>query len=212
MLRANLSMSLDGFTAGPDQSVANPLGVGGTRVHEWAFPLAAFHRMLGRAGGIENASSRVMEEQFQGAGAVLMGRNMFGGQPGGWGDGAWRGWWGEDPPYHLPVFVVTHHPRAPLVMQGGTTFHFVTGGVEAALAQARAAAGTLDVHLSGGASLIRQCLAAGLIDQLDVSLAPVFLGRGERPFDVPAAAGLELEQVRVIEAPGVTHLRYRVVR
>lgn len=211
-VRFSVSVSLDGFMAGPGQSVEDPLGKGGMQVHRWALELAAMRRMFGQPGGLVNASTPIIEDQFAGVGAILMGRNMFGGQPGDWGDGAWRGWWGEDPPYHLSVFVVTHHPRAPLAMQGGTTFHFVTEGVEAALARARAAAGEKDVLLSGGASVIRQCLAAGLVDELGISLAPVFLGRGERPFDDPALAALRLEQVKVIEAPGVTHLRYRVVR
>ncbi len=211
-VRFSVAVSLDGFMAGPRQSVEAPLGERGMELHQWAFELAAFRRMHGLEGGVENASARLVEEHFAGAGAVIMGRNMFGGQPGPWGQGdaAWRGWWGEDPPYHMPVFVLTHHPRAPLPMQGGTTFHFVTDGIGAALERARAAAGARDVVLGGGASVIRQYLAAGLVDEVGISLAPVLLGAGERPLD--GVGGLRLEQDRVIEAPGVTHLRYRVVR
>lgn len=211
-LRLGISLSLDGYLAGPRQSVQDPLGVGGGRLHEWAFALAFFRRMHGMEGGEVNASTAVLEASFANVGAWVMGRNMFGGHPGPWGDGAWRGWWGEVPPYHAPVFVVTHHPRVPLAMQGGTTFHFVTEGVEAAVRQARAAAGGKDVVLGGGASAIRQCLAGGLVDEVGVSLVPTFLGAGERPFDGLAASGLRLEQVAAVEAPGVTHLKYRVVR
>jgi dihydrofolate reductase len=213
-VRFSIALSLDGYMAGPRQSVQDPLGVGGPQLHAWALELEAFRRMHGMEGGVRNASTELIERMFEGAGAVVMGRNMFGGQPGPWeeGPGAWRGWWGEDPPYHLPVFVVTHHPRAPLAMQGGTTFEFVTHGIGAALGRAQEAAGGRDVVLGGGASLIRQCLAAGLVDQVGVSLVPVLLGAGERPFDALGDAGLRLAQERAIEAPGVTHLRYRVVR
>ena len=212
-LRFNLSISLDGYLAGPDQSLENPLGVGGMHVHDWVFPLAAFRRMHGLEGGEANASTQVVEESVANVGAVIMGRNMFGGGPGPWRDDPpWTGWWGDDPPYHAPVFVITHHPRAPLAMQGGTMFTFVTDGIASALAQARAAAGDRDIVIAGGASIARQYLAAGLIDEANVSLAPVLLGAGERLFDGLGAAGLRLEQVRVIEAPGVTHLRYRVIR
>lgn len=213
-VRFSVAVSIDGYMAGPRQRRDAPLGDGGERLHAWAFELEAFRRMHGMEGGAANASSRIVEEHFEGVGAVVMGRNMFGGQPGPWGEAgeAWRGWWGEDPPYHMPVFVVTHHPRPPLALQGGTTFHFVTEGIGAALEQARAAAGGRDVALGGGASLIRQCLAAGLVDEVGISLVPEVLGAGERLFDGLGAAGLRLEQERVIEAPGVTHLRYRAVR
>jgi dihydrofolate reductase len=182
------------------------------RLHQWAFELAAWRRMHGLKGGAENPSTSIVEESLANVGAVIMGRNMFGGQPGPWGDGAWKGWWGEDPPFHVPVFVLTHQARPPLEMQGGTTFTFVTSGAPAALERARAVAEGKDVVLGGGASLIRQCLAAGLVDEVGISLVPVLLGTGERLLDGLGEAGLTLEQVRSVEAPGVTHLKYRVMR
>ena len=210
-VRFGVAISLDGFMAGPGQSVEHPLGAGGMRLHDWAFALAAWRRMHGGLeGGVENASTQVVEEAIANVGAFVMGRNMFGGHPGPWGDGSWRGWWGETPPFHAPVYVVTHHPRSPLAMRGGTAFTFVTEGVEAAVARAREAAGGRDVVLGGGASLLRQALAAGLVDEAGVSIVPVLLGSGERLFD--GLGGLALEQLRAIEAPGVAHLRYRVVR
>ncbi len=172
-LRLKLSLSLDGFVAGPGQSVRDPLGIGGMRLHEWAFPLAAWRALHGLEGGEVNASSRVVEESVAGVGATLMGRNMFGGHPGPWdGRQPWNGWWGDDPPFHHPVFVVTHHARAPLHLQGGTTFTFVTDGIEAALAQARRAAAGRDVSLAGGASIARQYLGAGLVDETELHLVP----------------------------------------
>jgi dihydrofolate reductase len=192
--------------------VKNPLGIGGMHLHDWAFELAAWRKMNGLDGGEHNPSTKVVEESLASMGAVLMGRNMFGGHPGPWGDGAWKGWWGENPPFHVPVYVLTHHPREPLVMQGGTTFTFVTTGIAAALEQARAVARGKDVVIGGGASIARQYLAAGLVDEVGVSLVPILLGSGERLFEGPGGASLRLEQVRAIEAPGVTHLRYRVVR
>jgi dihydrofolate reductase len=211
-LRATMSISLDGFGAGPDQSVQEPLGVGGERLHEWIIPLAIFHEMQGEDGGGEvNASTDVVRGWWDNIGAVVMGRNMFGGGPGPW-RGDWRGWWGENPPYHVPVFVITHHPREPVEMQGGTTFHFVTEGIEAALERAREASGGKDVWLTGGASVIQQYLRAGLLDTIEISLAPVFLGTGERLFADLDGSKIELEQARAIEAPGVTHISYRVKR
>ena len=211
-IRFNLSISLDGYLAGPDQSLENPLGVGGMHLHDWIFPLAAFQAAHGGEGGIVNPSTQIVEEMTANVGAVIMGRNMFGGYPGAWKtEPAWIGWWGDDPPFHVPVFVLTHHAREPLPMKGGTTFHFVTDGIESAIAKARAAAGDKDISIGGGASTLQQYLAAGLVDELNVSLAPVLLGSGERLFDQLGAA-IKLEQVRVIEAPGVTHLRYRVVK
>ncbi len=212
-LRFNLAISLDGYLAGPDQSVDHPLGVGGLHLHDWAFPLAAFRRMHGMEGGEVNASSQVIEEAVANVGAFIMGRNMFGGYPGPWRDDPpWTGWWGDNPPYHVPVFVLTHHARPPLAMQGGTTFSFVTDGIAAALAVARAAAGDKDIVVAGGARVAQQYLAAGLIDEVNVSIVPLLLGAGERLFDRLGGAAPRLEPVRVIEAPGVTHLKYRVIR
>jgi dihydrofolate reductase len=209
MIRYSTSISLDGFTAGPDQSPENPLGVGGMRLHDWVFELAVWRREHGREGGVENASTAVVEAADANLGAVLMGRNMFGGGPGPWGDEPWNGWWGDEPPFHLPVFVVTHHPRPPLECRGGTTFTFVTDGLEAAVERAREAAGGRDIAVSGGASIARQCLAAGLVDELQLHVVPVLLGRGARLFD-DADPSLELEQTAVVEAPGVVHLTYRL--
>ena len=210
-VRFSLAMSLDGYVAGPEQSVENPLGVGGMRLHDWAFELAAWRREHGLEGGEVNASTPVVEETVVNVGAYVMGRNMFGGGPGPWPEEPWNGWWGDDPPFHTPVFVVTHHPRERLVMQGGTTFEFVTDGVEAALGQARAAAGGKDVVIAGGASVVRQALGAGLDDEVNVSLVPLLLGGGERLFDNLGDARPELEQIRAVDAPGVTHLKYRVL-
>lgn len=210
-LRFNIAISLDGYVAGPDQSEENPIGVGGMRLHEWLFPLAVFKRIHGEGEeGEVNASTAVVEGWFENVGATIMGRNMFGPVRGPWGDDPWRGWWGEDPPFHLPVFVLTHHSREPLEMEGGTTFHFVTDGIESALEQATEAAGGKDVALGGGASVARQYLAAGLIDEMELSVVPLLLGEGERLLD--GVGDLRLEQLRAVEAPGVTHLEYGVSR
>ncbi len=208
-LRCQISVSLDGFTAGPNQSEQNPLGEGGMALHEWVFKLEAWRRAHGREGGEANASSEIVEEATANVGAGVMGRNMFGGGPGPWGEEPWNGWWGDDPPFHTPVFVLTHHEREPLEMRGGTTFTFVTDGIESALEQAKDAAGGKDVSLGGGAEAIQQYLAAGLLDELQINLVPVLLGGGTRLFDNLAGADVELEPIRVIEAPGVTHLKYR---
>jgi dihydrofolate reductase len=189
-LRLYMMVSLDGFTSAPDQTPENPFGVGGMRLTEW----------------IEEADPAFLEGRFENVGATVMGRNMFGGGPGPWGD--WDGYWGEEPPYHHPVFVLTHHPREPLT-KGETTFHFVTDGIESALEQAREAAGGKDVSLAGGAKSARQYLAAGLVGEVLISLVPVFLGAGERLFEDLGEQPPKLEQVEAIEAPGVTHLRYR---
>jgi dihydrofolate reductase len=205
-LKLNITMSLDGYVAGPDQSLENPLGIGGEDLHDWMINLEAWRTSHGHEGGEINASTPFAEDILAGAGATIMGRNMFGGGPGGWDD-AWKGWWGDDPPYHHPVFVLTHHPREPVEMQGGTTYHFVTDGIESALEKARAAAGEKIVSLGGGASVAQQYLKAGLLDEIVVSIVPRFLGGGARLFDglgeVP-----QLEQVEAVEAPGVTHIRY----
>jgi dihydrofolate reductase len=206
-----MAVSLDGYVAGPDQSEDNPLGVGGMRLHDWVFELEAWRRQMGQEGGVNNESTIVVEEAQTNVGAVVMGRNMFGGGPGPWSDDPpWNGWWGEDPPYHAPVFVLTHHPREPLAMKGGTTFTFVTDGIGSALDQARAAAGDRNVLLGGGAEAANQYLRAGLLDEFELHLAPVLLGDGARLF---ADIGpIDVRQIRTIEAPGVTHMKFRVVR
>lgn len=211
-LRCHISISLDGFAAGPNQSQENPLGEGGTQLHDWVIRLAAWRESHGYDGGEVNESTRIVEESRENVGAGMMGRNMFGPPGGGpWGDERWTGWWGDNPPFHYPVFVLTHHPRQPLEMEGGTTFHFVTDGIESALEQAREAAGGKDVLLSGGAEVVNEYLAAGLLDELQLSVAPVLLGDGARLFEDLEDAKVQLEQVRVVEAPGVAHLKYRVV-
>jgi dihydrofolate reductase len=209
-LRLSISMSLDGYVAGPDQSLENPLGIGGEDLHEWMTVLRSWREQHGKEGGEVNASTPIADSHFENIGATVMGRNMFGGGPGGWGNGEWRGWWGENPPYHHPVFVLTHHARESVEMEGGTTYHFVTDGIEAALDQARDAAGGKDVLVGGGASVVNQYLAAGLLDEMLISLVPVLLGAGARLLDNLGDARPALEQVQVVEAPGVTHIRYRV--
>ncbi|HEX6208643.1 MAG TPA: dihydrofolate reductase family protein [Actinomycetota bacterium] len=210
-VRFQLAISLDGYVAGPDQSEEHPLGVGGMKLHEWVFELEAWRRQQGMDGGVVNASTQVVEEAQTGVGATVMGRNMFGGGPGPWPpDPPWDGWWGEEPPFHGPVFVLTHHPRESLEMRGGTTFTFVTDGIEAAMEQARAVAGDQDVMIGGGANVIQQYLSAGMVDEFELHLVPIILGAGKRLFE--NVGRCDLEQVRVIEAPGVTHLKYRVRR
>jgi dihydrofolate reductase len=208
-LRFEISISLDGYVAGPNQSEEHPLGEGGMQLHEWVFKLAAWREPHGREGGEVNASTPLVEESQSGVGAVIMGRNMFGGGPGPWGDDPWQGWWGDEPPFGRPVFVLTHHEREPLTL-GATTFTFVTGGIESALEQAREAAGGEDVSLGGGAEVGQQYLSAGLIDQLQLNVVPVLLGDGARLFEDGAGAGLGLEPALVVDTPDVTHIRYRV--
>jgi dihydrofolate reductase len=198
-LRYSGSISLDGFAAGPDQSAENPLGVGGRALHRW---------MRDR---LENPSSRLLEEDDLDVGALIMGRNMFGGGPGPWGREPWQGWWGPNPPFRLPVFVLTHHPRPTLECGGGTTFTFVTDGLGAALEQARQAAGGQYVDICGGATVAKQYLAAGLLDEMLLHLVPTFLGAGVRLFDDEELDTIMLEQVFVVEEPCVTHLKYRVL-
>jgi dihydrofolate reductase len=211
-LRCHISISLDGFVAGANQSEANPLGAGGERLHEWVVPLAAWREAHGQHGGEVNESARIVEESRENIGAAVMGRNMFGPIGGGpWGDEKWTGWWGDDPPYHYPVFVLTHHARKPVEMKGGTTFHFVTDGIESALDRATQAADGRDVMLWGGAQAANQYLAAGLVDELELHVVPVLLGGGARLFEHLGNAPVQLAQVRAVEAPGVTHLKYRAV-
>jgi dihydrofolate reductase len=208
-VRCQISVSADGYVAGPNQSQENPLGEGGESLHEWAFPLKSFRERHGREGGEVNPSNAVIDEAQADIGAEIMGRGMFGpAARGPWGEDPWRGWWGDDPPFHMPVFVLTHHEREPLTLSD-TTFTFVSDGIESALAQARAAAAGRDVQISGGASAINQYLAAGLVDELELHVVPLVLGAGARLFE-GVGPELRLEQVRAVDAPGVSHLKYRV--
>jgi len=211
-LKFNISMSLDGYVAGPNQSVENGLGEGGEQLHEWVVKLKAFREMHGDGGGGETGTNDdVLREAFENIGATIMGRNMFGGGPGPWGNEPWNGWWGDNPPFHTSVFVLTHHAREPLVMQGGTTFFFVTDGIESALRQAKEAAGGQDISLGGGAKAAQQYLAAGLIEEMELHVVPLLLGGGERLLD-NIGSDVTLEPIRTLEGPGVAHLKYRVVK
>jgi dihydrofolate reductase len=202
-----ISISLDGFVAGPNQSVDDPIGEGGMRLHQWVLRTHSWRAQHGSEGGEHDVDSQVVADATRNVGAYIMGRKMFGGGDGPW-DEEWTGWWGDDPPYHTPVFVLTHHPRAPLTMQGDTTFEFVTDGIESALERARAAAGDLDVAIAGGGSAVRQYLAAGLLDELYLHIVPIVLGAGERLLE--DVGDPMLEPVEVIASPAVTHVRYRV--
>ncbi len=212
IVKSRISISLDGYIAGPHQSAEAPLGLGGERLHEWAFSTKWFRSSHGESGGETGIDDQVLQEAFANVGAAIIGRNMFGPVRGDWGDGSWKGWWGDNPPFGYPVFVLTHHPRAPLPMLGGTTFYFVTEGIEVALAHARKAAGDKDIIAGGGAQTMRQYLAAGLVDEFELDVVPVLLGGGERLFDGLDAASLHLEVVRSLQGRGVTHLKYRVRR
>jgi dihydrofolate reductase len=204
MPRTNLSMSIsaDGYVAGPDQSEANPIGTGGMALHDWHIGPNSEHPV----------NRQVQSEMLDGMGATIMGRNMFGPIRGPWADSDWKGWWGDNPPYHCPVFVLTHHEHDSIRLDGGTTFHFVTDGIEAAYTQARAAAGDRDISIAGGASCARQAIQAGVVDEIDLQVTPVILGSGERLLDGLVAGTPKLELVRVLEAPGVAHIRYSVIR
>jgi dihydrofolate reductase len=209
-VKAEISISLDGYGAGPNESHETPLGEGGEELHEWVTGLEAWRASHGMEGGEVNVSSEIFEEARADIGAEIMGRGKFGPPEGGpWGDDPWTGWWGEDPPFHMPVFVLTHHEREPLTLSD-TTFTFVTDGIESALAQAREAAGEADVFLGGGPESINEYLGAGLVDELHLHVAPLLLGGGKRLLE--GVGDLKLEQLRAVEAPGVTHLKYRVVR
>ena len=204
----NFAISLDGYVAGPDQSAENPLGVGGTRLHDWVFKTRTGRQMLGMGGGgEEGVDDEFVARGDAGIGATVMGRNMFGPVRGSWGSEDWKGWWGDDPPYHHPVFVLTHHPRPSITMQGGTTFHFVDAGIESALEQAFAAADGADVRLGGGASTVQQYLSARLIDELHLAIVPILLGRGERLFDHLDGAAAGYECVELVNSPAVAHVR-----
>lgn len=200
---AGFAVSIDGFGAGPDQGLQHPLGRGGQDLHQWFYPTRTFRSMIGAEGGTEDRFACASAEGF---GAFILGRNMFGPAGDDWGGPDWKGWWGDNPPYHAPTFVLTHHARAPIVMEGGTTFHFVTDGIEAVLALAKAAAGDLDVKVAGGVSTVRQCLLAGAIDEMHIVQSPIILGRGEALFagvDLPAL-GYRVSEVVPTEL--ATHL------
>jgi dihydrofolate reductase len=201
-------MSLDGFVAGPNQSLKEPLGTGGEQLHEWVFPLEVWRRPHGMEGGEVNESTAVVEAELANIGATIMGRNMFGGGPGPWSSPeAWNGWWGRNPPFHHPVFVVTHHAREPLITDGGTSFTFVTDGIESALERARRAAGGKDVALAGGARVAQQYLSAGLVDEMQLHMVPTLLSGGERLFDnVDDMHGLAL--IETVATPNVIHLKF----
>jgi len=208
-VKCQISVSADGFVAGPDPSEQQPLGEGGEQLHDWVVKLAAWRQAHGLEGGEVNESTPIIEEGLTGTGAVVMGRNMFGGGPGPWGDDPWQGWWGEEPPFRVPVFVLTHHAREPLQL-GETTFHFVTDGAERAVELALEAAGGEDVSVGGGGQTVQQCLRGGLFDELLLNQVPILLGSGTRLLE--DVGGVELEQTRVLEAPGVAHLFYAVKR
>ena len=208
---AEISMSLDGYVAGSNATLEEPLGAGGEQLHDWLLQLEGWRRPHGLEGGERGVESEMFEESSHATGAVVMGRRMFSGGSGAWEDDPKAdGWWGDDPPFHKPVFVVTHHAREPVEKSGGTTYNFVTEGVEAAVARARDAAAGKDVLVAGGAQIIQQCLAAGLLDELDIHIAPVLLGGGVRLFEGATPAHLEI--TGVTEGPLATHVRYRVSR
>jgi dihydrofolate reductase len=201
----NIAMSLDGYAAGPAQDDRNPLGVGGEDLHTWMWETRTGRAMMGQEGGSTGVDDDFLRRGDEGIGATVMGRNMFGPIRGEWGDESWTGWWGDEPPYHHDVFVLTHHPRADVVMRGGTTFHFVTDGIQAALERAFAAAGGRDVRLGGGAATIREYLRAGLVDEMHVAVVPLLLRAGERLLD-EAAAGYEIAEF--VPSPAVAHYRF----
>jgi dihydrofolate reductase len=202
----SFAISIDGYGAGPDQDLQHPLGVGGPALMEWFFHTRLWRRMQGQEDGETGVDNGIAEQAFAGIGAWILGRNMFGPVRGPWPDESWRGWWGEEPPYHTPVFVLTHHARAPLQMAGGTEFHFVTGGIEAALEQAQAAAGAKDVRLGGGVATLRQYLRAGLVDELHLALRPVLLGRGEHLWHDIDLRALGYACTKVVVGERATHL------
>jgi len=206
----SFGISLDGYGAGPRQDLQNPLGVRGPEIMEWFFATRMWREMHGGPGaGEAGVDNRMAELGFRNLGAWILGRNMFGPVRGPWPDESWRGWWGEEPAYHVPVFVLTHHARKPLAMQGGTTFHFVTGGIHAALEQARASAGDKDVRIGGGVATVRQYLQARLIDELHLVLRPVLLGEGENLFDGIDARALGYEVTESVAGERATHMFLR---
>ena len=199
------SISLDGYGAGPHQDLNHPLGVGGPALHEWVFATRTFRKMVGKDGGATGVDDEIFARGFDNVGACIMGRNMFGPIRGLWPDEAWKGWWGDNPPFHTPVFVLTHHARAPIEMNGGTTFHFVTGGIHEALERAVAAADGKEIRLGGGVATIRQYLQAGLIDELHLAMSPVLLGAGENLFEGIDAAKLGYQCTEHAASPNATH-------
>jgi dihydrofolate reductase len=203
----SFTISLDGFGAGPDQDINNPLGVGGTALHGWAMATRTFrNHVFGMDGGEEGIDDDFAARGFNNVGAWILGRNMFGPVRGPWPDESWRGWWGDNPVYHVPVFVLTHHPRPPLVMEGGTTFHFVTDGIVVALERARDAAGGKDVRLGGGVNVIQQYLRERLIDEMHIAMSPVLLGSGERLFEGVNLPGLGYACIQHVASPRATHI------
>ena len=207
-VRIHITMSLDGYAAGPDQSLEEPLGKGGEAMHEWMIATRSWREQHGQEGGESGIDDRQAVGWSENMGAVIMGRNMFGPVRGPWPDEKWRGWWGDDPPYHTPVFVLTHHERAPLEMEGGTIFHFVTDGIESALEQAVAAADGKDIAIGGGASTVQQYLRAGIVDEIPVPAATVLLRGGERMFDKPEERATGPELVELVASPAAAHFRY----
>jgi dihydrofolate reductase len=203
IVTAHMSMSLDGYVAGPNAGAGNPLGDGGVRIQQWMFDLASFREIQGLSGGQTNKDDEELRQRFAPTGAVVMGRRMF-------DEG--EGPWGDNPPYHMPVFVVTHQARDTLVKEGGTTFTFVTDGIESALQQAKVAAGEKNANIAGGADTVQQVIRAGLLDELEIHLAPLLFGEGIRLFDRMGPEPIELENIRVVASPQVTHLRFRVVK
>jgi dihydrofolate reductase len=208
-LRVHFGISIDGYGAGPRQDLENPLGVRGTEIMKWFFPTDVFMRVHGQGEGERGVDDAMALRGFDNFGAWILGRNMFGPVRGPWPDESWKGWWGDDPPYHVPTFVLTHHAREPVVMQGGTTFHFVTDGIHAALARARAAAGGKDVRVGGGVSTIRQYLRAGLIDEINLSVSPVLLGEGEELFHGLDMRALGFQVVERVDGERAVHLTLR---
>lgn len=206
----SFTLSLDGYGAGPGQDIHNPLGVGGTDLHQWALSTCTFQRVLfGKEGGTAGVDDRFAARGFQNVGAWILGRNMFGPVRGPWPDMNWKGWWGDNPPYHVPVFVLTHHARPPVEMEGNTTFHFITGGIREALDRAREAAAGMDVRIGGGPDTIRQYLREGLIDELHIAIAPVLLGSGERLFDQVDLRALGYKCVEFVASEKATHVTLR---
>ena len=211
-IRLEITMSLDGCVAGPNPSAAHPLGEGGEELHKWMFAVRSFRAIHGMEGGATGPDDDIVAEHFENVGATIMGRHMFGGGDGRWGDNPWNGWWGENPPFHTPVFVLTHHARKPLAMQGGTTFYFVTEGIHVALERARDAAAGRDIVLGGGADVAQQYLKAGLIDEMQIHVVPVLLGDGARLFENTGGRQAAYDCVRAISSPSVSHYKYRVRR